>query len=84
MFPINDTLLWGQHVKTAVFVVRYGKTRVPLIQNAQKSLSEGKIKLLGVAINAATTGGLAYATYGHYYQQYYHTYAQAPETSKTT
>jgi len=83
MFPINDTLLWGRHIRSCVFVVRFGRTRAPLILNANKSLTNGGIKVLGVAINAAKAGGLTYATYGHYYQQYYQQYNQ-PETSRAT
>ncbi|MDE2490917.1 MAG: polysaccharide biosynthesis tyrosine autokinase [Elusimicrobia bacterium] len=74
MFPINDTLLWGRHVRSAVFVTRYGKTRIPLILDAAKKLSTGGVKVLGVAVNSATPGGLSYASYGYYYQQYYHSY----------
>ncbi len=74
MFPINDTLLWGRHAKSAVFVTRYGKTRLPLILDAGKKLATGGVKVLGVAINSATPGGLSYASYGYYYQQYYHSY----------
>jgi capsular exopolysaccharide synthesis family protein len=74
MFPINDTLLWGRHVPSAVFVVRYGTTRVPLILTACQKLVTGGIKPLGIAVNAAKAGGLSYAAYGYYYQQYYHTY----------
>lgn len=74
MFPINDTLLWGRHIPSGVFVVRYGATRVPLIRTACQKLQTGGIKLLGVAVNAARAGGLSYAAYGYYYQQYYHSY----------
>ncbi len=70
MFPINDTLLWGRHVRSAVFVCRYGKTRVPLIKTATKKLQTGGIQLLGVALNSAKTGGLSYSGYNYYYQQY--------------
>lgn len=78
MFPINDTLLWGRHIDSAVFVVRYGKTRVPLIKNATQRLLGAGTRLLGVAINGAQAGGLAYAAYGYYYQQYYRAYHPAP------
>ncbi len=76
MFPINDTLLWGRHVKSAVFVARYGRTRAPLIADAARKLAGGGVKVLGVVVNAATPGGLSYASYGYHYQQYYHAYAQ--------
>jgi capsular exopolysaccharide synthesis family protein len=71
MYPINDTLLWGRHISSCVFVVRFGATRTPLIRNAGQKLEAGAIKMLGVAINAAKAGGLAYSSYGYYYQQYY-------------
>lgn len=77
MFPINDTLLWGRHIASGVFVVRYGVTRVPLIRTACQKLQTGGIKLLGVSVNAARAGGLSYAAYGYYYQQYYHSYEKA-------
>jgi len=71
MFPINDTLLWGRHIASAVFVVRYGETHVPVIKNACQKLTTANIKLLGMAVNATRTGGLSYSSYGYYYQQYY-------------
>jgi capsular exopolysaccharide synthesis family protein len=80
MFPINDTLLWGRHITSGVFVVRYGVTRVPLIRTACQKLQTGGIKLLGVSINAARAGGLSYAAYGYYYQQYYHAYHEKAVT----
>jgi len=82
MFPINDTLLWGRHIKSTVFVVRYGKTRVPLIKNANKNLLNASIKILGIAVNAAKPGGLTYSGYGYYYQQYYRTYAESEPANK--
>ncbi|MBI3566032.1 MAG: polysaccharide biosynthesis tyrosine autokinase [Elusimicrobia bacterium] len=82
MFPINDTLLWGRHIPSGVFVVRYGVTRTPLIRTACQKLETGGIKLLGVAVNAARQGGLAYSSYGYYYQQYYHSYQQ-PQAAPT-
>lgn len=76
MFPIHDTLLWGRHVNAAIFVVRYGRTRAPLIAKACRRLQEGGVKILGAAVNAAKPGGLTYSAYGYYYQQYYHAYEQ--------
>jgi capsular exopolysaccharide synthesis family protein len=83
MFPINDTLLWGRHVKSVVFVSWYGKTRLPLAKKAQQRIHGAGLKILGVAINAAKPGGLTYAGYGYYYQQYYQEYLQAPEKAST-
>lgn len=71
MFPINDTLLWGRHIPSGVFVARYGATRVPLIVTACQKLQAGGIKPLGVVINAARAGGLSYSSYGYYYQKTY-------------
>lgn len=82
MFPINDTILWGRHINSGVFIVRYGKTRVPLILTACQKLQTSGIKLLGVAVNSAKPGGLSYASYGYYYQQYYHAYAQEAPAGK--
>jgi len=76
MFPIHDTLLWGRHIRTAVFVVRYGRTRVPLIGDAVGRLGGAGVKVAGLAVNAAKLGGLSYAGYGYYYQQYYRTYGE--------
>lgn len=76
MFPIHDTLLWGRHISAAVFVVRYGSTRAPLVAKACQRLQEGGIKILGAVVNAAKPGGLTYSSYGYYYQQYYHAYEQ--------
>jgi len=78
MFPIHDTLLWGRHIPNAIFVVRYGKTRINLVRNAVERMQTGGIKPLGVAINAARPGSLAYASYGYYYKQYYHDYRAEP------
>jgi Mrp family chromosome partitioning ATPase len=84
MFPINDTLLWGRHIPVTVFVVRYGKTRTPLIRNACQKLQNGGVKILGVAANLATHRGLAYASYGYYYQQYYHHYYTEADAGKSS
>lgn len=81
MFPINDTLLWGRHIASGVFVVRFGATRIPLINTACQKLTAGGITPLGVAVNAARAGGLSYSSYGYYYQQYYHAYEQREATS---
>ena len=78
MFPIHDTLLWGRHVNAAIFVVRYGNTRAPLIAKACQRLQEGGIKVLSAVVNAARPGGLTYSAYGYYYQQYYQAYEQEP------
>lgn len=76
MYPIHDTLLWGRHVGAAIFVVRYGRTRAPLVTKACQRLREGGVKILGAVVNAAKPGGLTYAAYGYYYQQYYHSYEE--------
>lgn len=76
IFPISDTILWGRHVKHAVFVVRFGKTRIPLIRNATKRLEVSGIKTLGVAVNAATQSGLSYSHYAGYNYQYYRSYTE--------
>lgn len=73
LFPVSDTLLWGRHVPAAVFVVRYGFTRVPVIHNALQKLKTAAIKVHGVIINEAKLGGLTYYSYGssQYYQDYH-------------
>jgi receptor protein-tyrosine kinase len=78
MFPINDTLLWGRHIPSAVFVVRYGETHTPVIKNACQKLHTSGVKLLGVAVNASRPDGISYSSYGYYYQQYYHDGEAAP------
>ena len=83
IFPISDTLLWGRHAASAVFVVRSGKTRAPLVLSAKQRLETGGVRILGVAINGAKPGGLTYSSYGYYYQQYYRTYQDA-EPSRTS
>lgn len=82
MYPIHDTMLWGRHVNAAVFVVRYGRTRAPLVSKACQRLREGGVQILGAVVNAAKPGGLTYSSYGYYYQQYYHAYEQEPELAK--
>jgi capsular exopolysaccharide synthesis family protein len=81
MFPINDTLLWGRHIPSVAFVVRFGVTRTPLIKTACQKLQTGGIKILGATVNAAKVGGLSYSSYGYYYQQYYHSYHQEAPAS---
>ncbi|MBI3299543.1 MAG: polysaccharide biosynthesis tyrosine autokinase [Elusimicrobia bacterium] len=76
IFPVSDTILWGRHIRHAIFVVRYGKTRTPAIREAARRLDVSGIKNLGVVINAATAGGLSYAYYGHYQYQYYKAYKE--------
>lgn len=83
MYPIHDTLLWGRHVSAAIFVVRYGRTRAPLVFKACQRLREGGVKILGAVVNAATPGGLTYSSYGYYYQQYYHAYEQESGVANT-
>ncbi len=78
MFPISDTLLLGRHVRSCVFTVRFGITRAPLVRTALQRLESGGVKLLGVAINGATAGGLTYAGSGYYYQ-YYRSYKEAAD-----
>jgi len=76
MFPISDTLLWAKHIPACMFIVKYGKTRVPLIKAATKRLLNADVKILGAAVNMARFGGLSYSYYGHYYHNYnyYHYY----------
>jgi capsular exopolysaccharide synthesis family protein len=81
VFPISDILLWGRHVKPAIFVSRFGRTRVPLIRTACGRLRGGGIKILGGVVNGARLGTMSYAD-GRYYEQYYRDYVDA-ETSKT-
>jgi capsular exopolysaccharide synthesis family protein len=70
MFPIHDTLLWGRHVKSGIFVARYGASRLPAARDANRRLASAGVSILGVVVNAARTGGLAYAEYTKHYQDY--------------
>lgn len=81
MFPIHDTLLWGRHVHSAIFAVRYGTTRVPLIKSAAKTLETSGIKTLGAIVNAVRATGFTYDV-NRYYKQYYQQYTEAPEFKK--
>ncbi len=76
IFPISDTVLWGRHIRHAIFVVRYGKTRIPAVKEANRRLDVSGIKNLGIVINAASAGGLSYASYGHYNYHYYNSYKE--------
>ncbi|MDQ7773249.1 MAG: polysaccharide biosynthesis tyrosine autokinase [Elusimicrobiales bacterium] len=82
MFPISDALLWGKYIKSCVFVTAFGKTRVPLIKNAARRLSQAGIKILGNAVNMAKFGGLSYSYYGYSYQYNYHYGPDAEEKTK--
>lgn len=73
VFPISDILLWGRHVKPAIFVMRFGRTRVPLILTACARLRGSGIKILGGVVNGARLGTMTYAD-GRYYEQYYRDY----------
>jgi capsular exopolysaccharide synthesis family protein len=81
MFPISDALLWGKYISGAVYVINFGKTRVPLIRNAAKRLTGAGIKILGSVVNMSRFGGLAYSYYGYYQYKYNYNYnyAYAPE-----
>jgi len=76
VFPISDIQLWGRHVKPAIFVTRFGRTRVPLIQTACARLRGSGIKILGGVINGARLGTMTYAD-GRYYEQYYRDYVDS-------
>lgn len=76
VFPISDILLWGRHVKPAIFVARFGRTRVPLIQTACARLRGSGIEILGGVINGARLGTMTYAD-GRYYEQYYRDYVDS-------
>ncbi len=73
VFPISDILLWGRHVKPTVFVTRFGRTRVPLIQTACSRLRGSGIRIMGGVVNGARLGTMTYAD-GRYYEQYYRDY----------
>jgi capsular exopolysaccharide synthesis family protein len=81
VFPISDILLWGRHVKPAVFVARFGRTRVPIIKTACARLRGGGINILGGVINGARLGTMTYAD-GRYYEAYYRDYVDTG-TAKT-
>jgi capsular exopolysaccharide synthesis family protein len=74
VFPISDALLWGRVVKPAIFVMRFGRTRGPLITTAVSRLRTGGLKLLGGVVNGARVSTMSYAD-GRYYEQYYRDYA---------
>ena len=82
MFPISDALLWGKYIKGCVFVTAFGKTRVPLIKNAARRLTQAGIKVLGNVVNMAKFGGLSYSYYGYSYQYNYHYGPDAEEKTK--
>jgi capsular exopolysaccharide synthesis family protein len=81
VFPVSDVLLWGRHAKSAVFVARGGRTRVPLIKTACARLRMGGIKILGGVINAARMSTISYAD-GRYYEAYYRDYTDAEPATK--
>ena len=81
MFPISDALLWGKCIPGCVYVVNFGKTRVPLIKTATKRMAAASIKILGTIVNMSKFGGLSYSYYGYYQYKYnYHYgYNYAPD-----
>lgn len=70
MFPISDALLWGKYINNCIFVVCFGKTRVPLIKTAARRLTGSGIKILGSVVNMSRFGGLSYSYYGNYQYNY--------------
>lgn len=84
MFPISDALLWGKYINSAVYVASFGKTRVPLIRNAARRLSDAGIKILGAVVNMSKFGGLSYSYYGYYKYKYNYNYnyAYAPDDAE--
>jgi Mrp family chromosome partitioning ATPase len=83
MFPVHDTFLWARQVPSVIFLVRYGKTRVPLVAKACERLTSTGAKVLGIVVNAAKPGGLTYAPYGYHYDYYYRQYGE-PEKTKAS
>lgn len=69
VFPVSDVLLWGRHVNTTIFIARFGRTRVPLIQTACARLRVGGVRILGGVINGARLGTTSYAA-GRYAEEY--------------
>ncbi len=77
-YPVNDVMLWGRHIPSALFVVRFGATRAPLASDAIAKLETAGIELMGVAINAAKTGSLGYYSRYQYHQHdAYHQHSDA-------
>lgn len=77
MFPISDALLWGKYIPSTVYVISFGKTRVPLIKNAIRRLVASNIKVLGAVVNMSKFGGLSYSYYGYYQYKYNYNYNYA-------
>lgn len=75
VFPISDALLWGRLIKPTVFVMRFGKTRAPLIQAAVSRLRSGGLTLIGGVVNGARVSTMSYQE-GRYYEQYYRDYVE--------
>lgn len=70
VYPVNDALLWGRHVRSAVFVTKCAATRAPLILNACGRLQGGGIRNLGIVVNFARSFGPGYDDYDHYSSGY--------------
>ncbi|MBI5210928.1 MAG: polysaccharide biosynthesis tyrosine autokinase [Elusimicrobia bacterium] len=70
ILPIHDTLLWARHIPSAVLVVRHGKTRSGAVTLSARKLAGAGAKVLGVVLNAAKPGGLAYTDRYYYYRSY--------------
>ncbi len=74
IFPISDALLWGRYINNCAFVVKFGKTRIPLVRSAVKHLSSSGIKVLGAVLNMSKLGGLTYSHSGTHHHQYNYQY----------
>ncbi|MFH1723110.1 MAG: polysaccharide biosynthesis tyrosine autokinase [Elusimicrobiota bacterium] len=70
VFPITDALLWGHHVDSAAFVVKFGATHANLALRARQKLQEGSLKVAGAIVNQVTWKANSYGDYYYYYYYY--------------
>jgi capsular exopolysaccharide synthesis family protein len=61
VFPVSDVLTWGSHVNRTIFVTRYGRARVPVVQTACARLRASGARIVGGVINGAKIGRTRYA-----------------------
>ncbi|MDD3064649.1 MAG: polysaccharide biosynthesis tyrosine autokinase [Endomicrobiaceae bacterium] len=70
--PVSDTLLWGNVINKAVFVVKHNKTNAKLSKLAIDKLQKANIKILGAVISHFKQEGLTYGKYGYYKNYHYY------------
>lgn len=72
VLPVSDTLLWGNYINKAIFIIKYGQTSAKMAANAIERMQKTGIKILGGVIAQYQPKGLTYGKYGYYKSYHYY------------